>query len=43
MWGEVFAAMAADAIARNSAAIVKVGGNSTTGPIELEPVMEEFD
>jgi len=43
MWGEVFPAMAADAIARNSAAIVKVGGNSTTGPIELEPVMEEFD
>lgn len=43
MWGEVFPVMAADAIARNSAAIVKVGGNSTTGPIELEPVMEEFD
>lgn len=42
MWGEVFPAMAADAIARNSAAIVKVGGGST-GPVELEPVMEEFD
>src|ERR1044072_4026311 len=31
MWGELFPAMAADAIARNSAAIVKVGGGST-GP-----------
>lgn len=41
MWGEVFPAMAADAIARNSAATVKVGGGA--GPIELEPVMEEFD
>jgi hypothetical protein len=42
MWGEVFPAMAADAIARNSAAIVKVGGGNS-GPVELEPVMEEFD
>lgn len=43
MWGEVFPAMAADAIARNKAAIVKMGGSSTDGPVELEPVMEEFD
>lgn len=42
MWGEVFPAMAADAIARNKAAIVKVGGGNT-GPVELEPLMEEFD
>lgn len=41
MWGEVFPAMAADAIARNSVAMVKMG--SGAGPIELEPVMEEFD
>ncbi len=41
MWGEVFPAMAADAIARNRAAIVKMGGGA--GPVELEPVMEEFD
>lgn len=43
MWGEVFPAMAADAIARNKAAIVKMGGASTDGPLELEPVLEEFD
>jgi len=42
MWGQVFPAMAADAIARNKAAIVKIGGGNT-GPVELEPVMEEFD
>lgn len=41
MWGEVFPAMAADAIARNRAAIVKMGGGA--GPVELEPVLEEFD
>ncbi len=41
MWGEVFPAMAADAIARNKSAIVKMGGGA--GPVELEPVMEEFD
>lgn len=43
MWGEVFPAMAADAIARNKVAIVKMGGASTDGPLELEPVLEEFD
>ncbi|HWB35432.1 MAG TPA: hypothetical protein VHA75_05335 [Rugosimonospora sp.] len=43
MWGEVFPAMAADAIARNKAAIVKMGGGATDGPLELEPVLEEFD
>jgi hypothetical protein len=41
MWGEVFPAMAADAIARNKSAIVKMGGGA--GPVELEPVLEEFD
>lgn len=41
MWNSVFPAMAADAIARNTAATVKMGGGA--GPIELEPVMEEFD
>lgn len=41
MWGEVFPAMAADAIARNRSAIVKMGGGA--GPVELEPVLEEFD
>lgn len=41
MWGEVFPAMAADAIARNKSAMVKMGGGA--GPVELEPIMEEFD
>jgi transcriptional regulator with XRE-family HTH domain len=41
MWGEVFPAMAADAIARNAGAIVKMGGGA--GPVELEPLMEETD
>lgn len=41
MWNSSFPAMAADAIARNTAATVKMGAGA--GPIELEPVMEEFD
>lgn len=41
MWGEVFPAMAADAIARNAGAVVKMGGGA--GPVELEPLMEETD
>lgn len=41
MWNTVFPAMAADAIARNTAATVKMGAGA--GPIELEPMMEEFD
>lgn len=41
MWNTSFPAMAADAIARNTAATVKMGAGA--GPIELEPVMEEFD
>lgn len=41
MWTQAFPAMAADAIAQNAAAVVKVGPGA--GPIELEPVMEEFD
>lgn len=41
MWTQAFPAMAADAIAQNTAAVVKVGPGA--GPIELEPVMEEFD
>jgi hypothetical protein len=39
MWNTSFPAMAADAIARNAAATVKMGAGA--GPIELEPVMEE--
>jgi hypothetical protein len=41
MWNTSFPAMAADAIARNTAATVKMGAGA--GPIELEPVMEEMD
>lgn len=41
MWNTSFPAMAADAIARNSAALVKMGAGA--GPIELEPIMEERD
>jgi hypothetical protein len=41
MWNTSFPAIAADAIARNTAATVKMGAGA--GPIELEPVMEEFD
>lgn len=41
MWSSTFPAMAADAIAKNSAAVVKMG--SGAGPVELEPIMEEFD
>lgn len=41
MWHTTFPAMAADAIARNSAATVKMGAGA--GPIELEPLMEEED
>lgn len=41
MWNSSFPEMAANAIARNTAATVKMGAGA--GPIELEPVMEEFD
>jgi hypothetical protein len=41
MWNSVFPAMAADAIARNKVAVVKMGAGA--GPIELAPVMEETD
>ncbi len=41
MWNTSFPAMAADAIARNTAATVKMGAGA--GPIELEPLLEEFD
>ena len=44
MWNTSFPAMAADAIARNAAATVKMGAGA--GPVELDPVMndmEEFD
>lgn len=41
MWNSAFPEMAANAIARNTAATVKMGAGA--GPIELEPVMEEFD
>jgi hypothetical protein len=41
MWNQAFPAMAADAIAQNTAALVKVGPGA--GPIELEPLMEEID
>jgi hypothetical protein len=41
MWNSTFPMMAADAIARNKAAVVKMG--SGAGPVELEPVMEETD
>lgn len=41
MWHSAFPAMAADAIARNKAAIVKMGAGA--GPVELEPVFEETD
>lgn len=39
MWNSTFPAMAADAIARNRAAMVKMG--SGAGPVELEPVLED--
>lgn len=39
MWNISFPAMAADALARNSAALVKMGAGA--GPIELEPIIEE--
>lgn len=41
MWNTTFPSMAADAIARNAAATVKMGAGA--GPIELEPILEEFD
>lgn len=41
MWNTSFPTMAADAIARNSAATVKMGAGA--GPIELEPLFEETD
>ena len=41
MWNSTFPAMAADAIARNTAAVVKMGAGA--GPLELEPVCEEED
>ena len=41
MWNTSFPAMAADAIARNTAATVKMGAGA--GPIELEPILEEQD
>jgi hypothetical protein len=41
MWNSAFPAMAADAIARNKAAVVKMGAGA--GPIELAPIMEETD
>lgn len=41
MWNSSFPEMAANAIARNTAATVKMGAGA--GPVELEPVMEEFD
>lgn len=41
MWNTSFPAMAADAIARNSAAVVKMGAGA--GPVELEPILEETD
>lgn len=41
MWNTTFPAMAADAIARNTAAVVKMGAGA--GPLELEPVFEEED
>lgn len=40
MWGNTFPAMAADAIARNSAAVVKMGQGA--GPIELEPILDDM-
>lgn len=40
-WNTSFPAMAADAIARNKAAVVKMGAGA--GPVELEPIMEETD
>lgn len=40
-WNQNFPLIAADAIAANSAATVKMGAGA--GPIELEPVMEEID
>lgn len=39
MWNSTFPAMAADAIARNKAAVVKMGAGA--GPVELEPLLEE--
>lgn len=41
MWNTAFPAMAADAVARNTAATVKMGAGA--GPVELEPLMEETD
>lgn len=40
-WNQSFPAIAADAIASNRAATVKMGAGA--GPIELEPVIEEID
>lgn len=39
VWNTTFPAMAADAIARNKAAIVKMGAGA--GPVELEPIVED--
>lgn len=39
VWNTTFPAMAADAIARNKAAIVKMGAGA--GPVELEPITED--
>jgi hypothetical protein len=41
MWNTAVPAMAADAVARNTAATVKMGAGA--GPVELEPLMEESD
>lgn len=41
LWNTSFPAMAADAIARNTAATVKMGAGA--GPVELEPILEETD
>jgi hypothetical protein len=38
MWNQTFPAMAADAIAQNSAALVAMGGGA--GPVELRPIIE---
>lgn len=41
VWNTAFPALAADAVAQNTAAVVKMGTGA--GPVELEPVFEERD
>lgn len=41
MWNTSFPAMAADAIAQNAAATVKMGAGA--GPVELMPILEDAD